>query len=67
MPADRESPPRGAGNAAKAIVVIVGLMIVGIFVGFNMHHSNNQETGHIDPAGMPKSATDLQAAPAARK
>ena len=67
MPADRESPPPGAGNAAKVIVVIIGLMIVGIFVGFNMQHSKDQETGHIDPAGTPKSPTDLQAAPAARK
>ena len=66
MSADRPSPPKGAKKAAIFAVAIVGFIIVTIFVGFNMQHTKDLKTGHVDPAGMPKSSTDLQAAPKAR-
>jgi hypothetical protein len=67
MSANRPSPPPGAGKAARAVVIIIGLMILVIFVGFNMQHASDQKTGHVDPAGVPKSSTDLQAAPSQHK
>jgi hypothetical protein len=67
MSAERQSPPPGAGKAAKAVVAIIGLIIVVIFVGFNLQHASDQKTGHVDPAGKPKSSTDLQAAPSQQK
>jgi hypothetical protein len=67
MSADRRPLPRGAGTAAIIVLAIVGFIIGSIFVGFNLQHTSDQKTGHIDAAGTPKSATDLQAAPASRK
>ena len=63
MPTDRHAPPRGAKYAAIIAIAIVGFIIVTIFVGFNLQHAKDLKTGNIDPAGTPKSATDLQAAP----
>lgn len=63
MSTDNRSPPAGAGKAAIIVAAIIGIVIVTIFIGFNMQHAKDQKTGHIDPAGMPKSSTDLQAAP----
>jgi hypothetical protein len=63
VPSDHRAPPRGAKYAAIIAVAIVGFIIVSIFVGFNLQHAKDVKSGNIDPAGTPKSATDLQAAP----
>jgi hypothetical protein len=64
MPADQQPPsPRTAKKAAMFTLGIVAFIIVTIFVGFNLQHAKDQKTGHTDPAGMPKSSTDLQAKP----
>ena len=44
-------------------VGIIGFVIVTIFVGFNLQHAKDNKSGHTDPAGTAKSATDLQAKP----
>ncbi len=67
MSTDNHAPPAGAGKAAIVVVAIIGIIIVTIFVGFNMQHAKDHSTGHIDPAGMPKNSTDLQAAPSQHK
>jgi hypothetical protein len=63
MSADRQSPPKGAGKAGIVVLAVIGVIIVTIFVGFNLQHASDKKTGHIDPAGVPKNATDLQSAP----
>lgn len=63
-------PPKKAGLAAFLAVAIVGSMIVAIFVGFNLYHADTQrerQIGQVDERDAPKSATDLQVAPAQRQ
>lgn len=65
MTQSHRPPPRGAGKAAIIVVVIVGLMILAIFVGFNLYHAKtlkDEQAGHVDPADAPKSADDLGSA-----
>ena len=61
-----EKPPRGAGKAAVIIIAIVAVMIVVIFVGFTLNHSEtleDEQSGQVEPRDAPTTPNDLQRAP----
>jgi hypothetical protein len=65
VPQSHRPPPRGAGKAAIIVVTIVGLMVLAIFVGFNIYHAKtlkDEQAGHVDPASAPKGTEDLGSA-----
>ena len=63
MAIDRPPPPQ-ARKAAIGVVIVVALIIVAIFIGFNLNHAQTQrelQSGRVNPRDAPKSSTDLQA------
>lgn len=66
MLANHSPPPRGSGKAAVLILGIVALMMVTIFVGFNLYHADTlheQQSGQVEPTDAPKGPKDLQTPP----
>lgn len=66
MPPHSPPPPRQAAKAALYFVAIAAVMIVAIFVGFNLYHADTQrerQSGQVDQRDVPKSPTDLQVPP----
>jgi UPF0716 family protein affecting phage T7 exclusion len=55
---------RESKKAAIGVVAVVALVIVAIFIGFNLNHAQTQrelQSRRVDPRDAPKSSTDLQA------
>jgi len=64
MPIEKIPAPDTAKKAGIVVVVILAVVIIAIFVGFNLYHADTQrdlQAGKIDPREAPKSPTDLQA------
>ncbi|MEW6121663.1 MAG: hypothetical protein AB1698_03560 [Pseudomonadota bacterium] len=64
-----EHPPKGTGKAAIFIVGVIGMMVVAIFVGFNLNHADtlrDEQAGRVESRDAPQGANDLQHAPPPR-